>query len=100
MQAGRSRKLVAAVKGKRNGHRDATMIFVGFRHGLRISELVYLKWDAVDFKQAVLHLWEADLESIFLREPAKISGSRLSWPIVKSFACPLAGLSTGPGHHP
>ena len=56
MQAGEVEKLVAAVKGKRNGHRDATMILVGFRHGLRISELAYLKWDAVDFKQAVLLL--------------------------------------------
>jgi site-specific recombinase XerD len=30
------------------GHRDATMIMVAFRHGLRVSELVALRWEQVD----------------------------------------------------
>ena len=32
-------------QGNRNGHRDATMILIAFRHGLRASELVDLRWD-------------------------------------------------------
>lgn len=32
----------------RHGERDATMILVAFRHGLRVSELVGLRWDQVD----------------------------------------------------
>src|SRR4051794_4359751 len=33
-----------------------TMILVAFRHGLRASELVALRWDQVDFNRAVLHV--------------------------------------------
>jgi site-specific recombinase XerD len=40
----------------RYGHRDATMILLGFRHGLRVSELVSLRWDQVDFAQGTLHV--------------------------------------------
>ena len=36
-------RLIEAAKGNRSGHRDATMILVGFRHGLRASELVDLQ---------------------------------------------------------
>jgi type 1 fimbriae regulatory protein FimB/type 1 fimbriae regulatory protein FimE len=41
--------------GNRNGHRDETMILVAFRHGLRASELVTLRWDAIDLEQGKLH---------------------------------------------
>ena len=36
-------KLIEAAKGNRYGHRDATMILVAYRHGLRASELVDLQ---------------------------------------------------------
>ena len=48
--------LMAAARQNRYGHRDATMILVGFRHGLRASEAVDLRWDQVDFNCAVLHV--------------------------------------------
>ena len=38
------------------GHRDATMILVGYRHGLRVSELVDLRWDQVEFATGTLHV--------------------------------------------
>ena len=38
-------RLIDAAKANRWGHRDATMILVAFRHGLRSSELVDLRWD-------------------------------------------------------
>jgi site-specific recombinase XerD len=38
----------AARKRGRYGHRDAAMITVAYRHGLRVSELVALRWDQVD----------------------------------------------------
>ena len=41
---------------KRWGHRDATMVLEAYRHGLRVSELVDLRWDQVDFKTATLHV--------------------------------------------
>ena len=48
--------LTAKAKGNRHGHRDATMILVAYRHGLRASELVDLRWEQVDFKTATLHV--------------------------------------------
>jgi integrase len=49
-------RLMAAARQNRYGHRDATMILIGFRHGLRASEVVDLRWDQVDFNRAVLHV--------------------------------------------
>jgi integrase len=49
-------KLIEAAKDNRYGHRDATMILVAFRHGLRVAELVGLRWDQVDFEGGVLHV--------------------------------------------
>jgi integrase len=46
--------LIAAAKGNRWGHRDATMILVAFRHGLRATEITDLRWDQVDFAAATL----------------------------------------------
>jgi integrase len=46
----------AAKKTGRHGHRDATIILLGFRHGLRVSELVSLRWDQVDLTQGTLHV--------------------------------------------
>jgi type 1 fimbriae regulatory protein FimE len=40
----------------RYGHRDATMILLAYRHGLRVSELVALRWDQLDLKQGLLHV--------------------------------------------
>jgi integrase len=37
-----------AFKG-RWGHRDSTLILMGYRHGLRISELVNLRWQQINF---------------------------------------------------
>jgi site-specific recombinase XerD len=49
-------RLLKATKGNRWGHRDATMILVAYRHGLRASELTDLRWDQVDFATAILHV--------------------------------------------
>jgi len=49
-------KLIETARGNRNGHRDATMIRVAYRHGLRASELCDLRWDQVSFDGAVLHV--------------------------------------------
>jgi integrase len=46
---------VARQRG-RNGHRDATMILIAYRHGMRPSELVDLRWDQVDLKAGELHV--------------------------------------------
>ena len=52
-------RLIDAAKGTRWGHRDATAILLAYRHGLRASELVALRWDDIDFSTAKLHLRRA-----------------------------------------
>ena len=46
----------AARNAGRHGHRDTTLILMAYRHGLRISELVSLRWDQVDLTQGLLHV--------------------------------------------
>ncbi|WP_442868189.1 tyrosine-type recombinase/integrase [Bradyrhizobium sp. CCBAU 25360] len=49
-------KIIEAAKTNRWGHRDATMMLVTYRHGLRACEVVDLRWDQVDFPTATLHV--------------------------------------------
>jgi type 1 fimbriae regulatory protein FimE len=49
-------RLMKAAGDNRYGHRDATMILLAFRHGLRASELCSLRWDQVDLAHGRLHL--------------------------------------------
>ena len=45
----------AAGKTGRHGRRDATLILIAYRHGLRVSEVIALEWDLVDLGQGHLH---------------------------------------------
>jgi len=56
-------KLIEAAKTNRHGHRDATMLLVAFRHGLRASELCGLEWSQVDF---------------YWRNPCMCAGSKMA----------------------
>ena len=49
-------RLMDAAKGNRWGHRDATMVLVAYRHGLRASEVTDLRWDQIEFRSATLHV--------------------------------------------
>ena len=49
-------QLIAAAKHNRHGHRDATMLLIAYRHGLRAAELVDLRWEQIDFAAAMLHV--------------------------------------------
>ncbi|OLB74448.1 MAG: hypothetical protein AUI16_14700 [Alphaproteobacteria bacterium 13_2_20CM_2_64_7] len=40
----------------RHGQRDAALLTLAYRHGLRVSELVALRWDVIDLKQGLLHV--------------------------------------------
>src|SRR5262245_45642263 len=45
-------RLMNAAKRNRWGHRDVTMVLVAYRHGLRASEVVDLRWEQMDFRTA------------------------------------------------
>src|SRR5471030_2835978 len=49
-------RLTEAAKANLHGQRDAAMILVVYRHGLRASELTDLRWDQVEFSSATLHV--------------------------------------------
>src|SRR6516164_5950929 len=49
-------RLMAVARKNRWGHRDATMILVAYRHGLRVSELVDLRWDQIELASGSLHV--------------------------------------------
>ena len=49
-------RLIEAAKTNRYGHRDALMVLLAFRHGLRAGEVVDLRWDQIDFKTGTLHV--------------------------------------------
>jgi type 1 fimbriae regulatory protein FimE len=46
----------AAGRIGRHGERDAALILIAYRHGLRVSELVSLRWDQIDLQQGLLHV--------------------------------------------
>ena len=50
-------RLIAAARGLgRHGERDAAMILLAYRHGLRVSELTGLRREQVDLRQGLLHV--------------------------------------------
>jgi integrase len=72
-------RLIEAAKQNRSGHRDATAILVAYRHGLRASELVALRWDDIDLATGRLHVrrvksGDASLHPISARESRARAG--------------------------
>src|SRR5262249_25204614 len=50
-------RLMKAAQHRRHGHRDATLILVAFRHGLRAAEICDLEWSQIEFgRSASLHV--------------------------------------------
>jgi type 1 fimbriae regulatory protein FimE len=48
--------LQASAKVGRHGARDRTLILLAYRHGLRVSELVTLRWEQIDLKAGLVHV--------------------------------------------
>jgi type 1 fimbriae regulatory protein FimB/type 1 fimbriae regulatory protein FimE len=48
--------LITAARDRRHGHRDATMILLAYRHGLRASEACDLQWTQISLAGAELHV--------------------------------------------
>ena len=49
-------RLMDAARQNRWGHRDATAILIAYRHGLRASELVAVRWDDLDLTTGRMHV--------------------------------------------
>ena len=50
------RLIVAANKAGRHGVRDAALVLIAYRHGLRVGELVELRWEQLDLQRGSLHV--------------------------------------------
>ena len=46
----------AAGRVGRHRLRDRTLILVAYRHGLRVSELISMRWDQFDLKRGQVHI--------------------------------------------
>jgi len=48
--------MVAAKRSGRHKHRDHTMILMAYRHGLRVSELISLRWQQIDLSSGLIQI--------------------------------------------
>jgi integrase len=53
---GEVEKLIEAAGANRHGNRDALMVLMAYRHGLRAAEVADLRWEQIDFKTASLNV--------------------------------------------
>jgi integrase len=46
-------------------HRNRTMILIGYRHGMRVSELINLEWTSIDLVAGTIeiHRWKKGIDS-------------------------------------
>jgi integrase len=49
-------RLIEIASANRQGQRDALMVLLAFRHGLRAAEVCDLRWEQIDFATATLHV--------------------------------------------
>jgi len=49
-------RLIEAARLGDHGHRNATMILMAFRHGLRAVELTDLQWNQIDLRSGILNV--------------------------------------------
>jgi integrase len=86
-------KLIKAARDGRYGHRDATLILVAIRHGLRAVEICDLEWSKVEFdRSASVRRAKNGKPSVHPLSSAGGSSRRTddSWAIV-SAACDVRG---------
>jgi type 1 fimbriae regulatory protein FimB/type 1 fimbriae regulatory protein FimE len=49
-------ELIKAARQTRNGERDGCMILTAYRHGLRVGEIITLRWAQIDLRMGFMHV--------------------------------------------
>jgi integrase len=99
---GEVERLIEAARDNRHGYRDALMILMAYRHGLRAAEVTDLKWEQVDFDRGELHVnrLKGGMESTHpltgrelreLRKHKRYSPPSLRFVFVSERGAPLSG---------
>jgi type 1 fimbriae regulatory protein FimB/type 1 fimbriae regulatory protein FimE len=72
-------KLLAALKGNRNGHRDWLIGLLIYRHGLRVSEACDLRWDDIDLtkRTVIVRRLKGSTDSTHYLERDELNGLKL-----------------------
>jgi integrase len=76
----------AAGKG-RNGDRNSLMIYMAYRHGLRVSELVRLKWDQILWEEEDIQIQRRKgsdsgthpMDDVEMKALRKLPGDHIGW---------------------
>jgi len=94
---GEVERLMAAAKSGRYPARDATLVVVAYRHGLRASELCDLEWSQVEFgRSATLHVRRLK-NGKPAAHPIRGDGLRASCALRAAARPPIDRLLTVPG---
>jgi phage terminase large subunit len=69
-------RLFTALKRNRHGHRDYMVALVTFLHGLRVSELIDLRWDDIDWRKGTLQIrrLKGSIDGVHYLEPDEAKG--------------------------
>ena len=69
-------RLFTALKRNRHGHRDYMVALVTFLHGLRVSELIDLRWDDIDWRKGTMQIrrLKGSIDGVHYLEPDEAKG--------------------------
>jgi type 1 fimbriae regulatory protein FimB/type 1 fimbriae regulatory protein FimE len=64
-------RLMDCARKNRHGHRDATMVLVAYRHGLRASEVCDLQWHQIELSEGRLHVHRVKNGTPSIQQPRR-----------------------------
>jgi integrase len=78
-------RLFAALERNRHGHRDYMVALVTFLHGLRVSELIDLRWDDIDWRKGTMQIrrLKGSIDGVHTSSPANAASNSAGSPSIR-----------------